>query len=235
MATAYGRSKCVIAATATAMLAIAFGSPAVRADDDCQIPGRQFVSVKLDTPPVVIDHSLSRAALTARSKQDNRGRDEALQSLGRTEIDIAFHTSARTATKPVGARGFCAAIFSIEITVTWGTKELIASELKPNSCMSDAVTKHEAKHVNVVRRSQAEVETRVRKAVVAAIAMPIVAATDDQASDKAREDVKAVVSSTLDAIIVALNNQQAALDNPEELGEARTICGNAAYNAAFTD
>jgi hypothetical protein len=214
-----------------ALLAIAYSALPSHADE-CAIPGAQLISIEIETSPVTIDQSLSREALT---EKDRENIPDGVWALGTTESNLSRRLGSSPATKPDGQGKFCTVIVSASFFATWDTTVRLASNLKPGSCMYDVIAKHEQKHVAVIQHYQAKLENRMRRAIQTAIANPIISPTTEQGIETARQTLSKVVNGELDAMAAELNRDQALLESSEEDAEARKLCGDAAFNAAFAN
>ncbi|WP_395021550.1 hypothetical protein [Dongia sp.] len=220
---------------AMAGLLLGFGSAHSYADE-CPTPAEPVIQVKLLAPAAATNPSLSRAEITERSKQQSQGEwEEWRVSLGRTEIELSYDMDASAATAGDGHGGYCAAIAAVEVAVRLKTTKYIASELVPGTCMYDAVSQHEERHVQVIRRYQSQIEERLRRAISATARRPAQAPTPSEGVVTVKGDLWTVVKDTMETLVVALGRDQAPLDTPESYDEPRKICGEAAYNAAFAN
>jgi hypothetical protein len=222
---------CALALIAT-LFTLVLGQSEASADE-CVLPSEPHVAVTIKPASLEQDHTLTRTALAAHVRSTGLSYGGYDGVLGLTETVISSQLSTRRATKPDGHGGFCAVVFSADITLEWKTAKRIAAELKYGSCMYDAVSKHEQKHVDVDRQYLAAAKARIEKGLRDAIRTPIIAATEDQGKKTAQENASKALDAIIDSLLAELDRAQREDDTAAAYAEARETCGDAAYDAAF--
>ena len=226
-------SKQLMTAVATLLALLAF-SPEVAQAEGCRTLQDPLVMLRVDTPPALIDQSMSRATITERSRQANKN-DDAPLVIGRTEVEFGVDVNPTAAAEPDGHGHFCAAVLSAFVSISWKTTKLLASELEQGGCMYDVIERELEAYVALIRQSRAENEDKIRKAIQAEMRKPVIAPTAEQAKQDAKDSFIKAVSDALNAVNADMNRRKAELDAAKGPSEGRKLCGDAAYEAAFAN
>lgn len=183
------------------------------------------VNVRIEIPPVPVNHEFSIAELGELSFHGPRSRVLGLTKGG---LQINRTSTTRYSSAPSGD-GFCFWVTAVDVTLSYRTMEVyVAKEYDPGTCAYRAILEHEKEHVRAARKNLNRYAPRVRSALTslliptgrepAAVASP----------EDAEREVKALSRELLEPVyremIESLRKTQAALDTPGEYRRVRRRC-----------
>jgi hypothetical protein len=189
-------------------------------------PDRGFkvrVSIAIPTPP--INHSLSRAELTARSFH---GPDA--QVLGLMVPDLSVETRVEQASEVVDGH-ICYWLESVYVDLVYKSIEVfVAREYRKGSCEYEAILRHEQEHVDIARDNLERYKPKVRAALTSLL-LPTPQRPVELASlGGGEEPFDALFKNVLEPVYknmqADLTRAQASIDTPASYALVRASCTN---------
>jgi hypothetical protein len=202
----------------------------VTASADCAVSAAPKLSVDFVDSPAKENRTQSVAAMTKESPKTKRpGLEGYDHTLGRTATDLRaeLHYAMTIEHK---ANRVCISLDSATVTLRLETVVYIASEITPGSCMDTEVKKHEQRHVAAERALMPKLRTMFEQALAPLAAGPIDGATEAKAEAAFERRARAAMDDTLAAFSPIEDQQQFAIDTPEEYARLPKTCGRDAYN-----
>lgn len=189
-------------------------------------PDRPFnvkVSISIPTPP--INHSLSRAELTARSFH---GPDA--QVLGLMVPDLSVETRVEQASEVIDGR-ICYWLESVNVDLLYKSIEVfVAREYRKGSCEYKAILRHEEEHVDIAHDNLERYKPKIRAALTSLL-LPTPQRPVELASLGGGEEpfdalFKKVLEPVYKDMQADLMRVQASIDTPASYALVRAHCSN---------
>ena len=198
---------------------------------DCAAPTGQKMTVQVEAYPIQQDRSLSIARLSKRPIASRvKGLEGYDYALGLTEATLQARAQMQMLTTGDAARGYCSAITEAAITIEWRTIVRIASEIKPSTCIFDAVVTHEQKHVDLDRKLIPAARAGIEAALAGVAAHAVSAATVARSQAALQERASTAINTAIDAFSARRSHDQLRIDTPAEYDKVPQACGRAALN-----
>ncbi len=183
------------------------------------------VEVRLDTAPVRLNRSLSRAQLGERTFHGPRTR-----VLGLTHSTVDLDTSAAYKWSPAGD-GACFWVEAVDVVLRYQAVEIfVASEYSPNSCAYHAILRHEQEHVAVARKHLDRYAPRYRAALTSLLIPRPRSPKLVASQSEMQQEIERLLAKLLQPIATEMHREmaeaQAALDTPQVYRRVRRQCKN---------
>ncbi len=181
------------------------------------------VNVRIEIPPVPVNHEFGIAELGALSFHRPRAR-----VLGLAKGSLQIKTSARFSAAPSGD-GFCFWVTAVDVTLSYLTMEVyVAKEYGPRTCPYRVILEHEKEHVRAARRNLRRYAPRVRSALTSLLIPtgrePVAVASPEDAEREVQALSRELLEPVYEKMIESLHRSQAALDTPEQYRRVRRRC-----------
>ncbi len=199
--------------------------PQAQAGETC--PGapqeRYRVSVRIETPPPMVNHNLNRAELTWTSLHGMGDNVFGLHIQG-TKVEY----KAKYAAEP-DKDGYCFWVRAIDVLLRYETPDIyVAREYRVGGCNYREILGHEMHHEKVARQVIKQYVRRFRSALTSLL----IPKPKSAILVSSREDGKRKVNALLQKVIrpvymdfrADLARQQAAVDAPDEYRKVRRRC-----------
>lgn len=190
------------------------------------------LTVRTLTHPPIQDISRGIADLSAdRNLAVPRGLENFRFAIGVT----APQAKARTNWQMQGQLqdgSYCWTISQLQIEVTVSTRVYIAREVPRKSCLWNEIVRHEAKHVRIDQKFFPQLSGILRPRVSKVIARSKLARDQTEARRHFGAVINQAIEEAVAAFQVVRNQQQLAIDTPQEYSQPNRVCGEAEIAAA---
>jgi hypothetical protein len=206
------------------------------ASADCAVSDPVKPAVTIDEPPVVYDHSLSRAAVKQREELVNHVHHAANEVvLGTTETEIQPNAQVKIQAVQNADGRFCATVASLKTVISWKMVVHVAAEIKAGSCMYGVVLAHENGHVDIARGLMGMAKDLITRAMTSVANKGALAETPDAAYKALQSIGTTALNKAMTKLTAEMKRRQQVHDNPEEYAKGKKVCGLVEYRHALGD
>lgn len=194
-------------------------------DAGCHAVPIPDVTVNLVASGPIEDRSLSYRAL---SKRDTDGQGPSVRrhevTFGITASKVNGDGSFDGGQKPLPGGQTCLWLTQAKLTLTWDIRIDIAAEIRPGSCPDRVVRQHEAKHVALDQRLQPLLVQAVKNVLIEHGRASTLTSSLAAGQVQVNQALNRMITDTVANFILDRNDQQIAIDTPEEYARVRQLC-----------